>query len=89
MICAGWTRSHGTGPGLLIAEGVLHYLSEAEVKALLNVVVAHFPGGRMLFDICNPWIVKRAGTNVGGRVEPTNGVSMIPRTSSSLNQNLN
>jgi len=53
-------------PGLLIAEGVLHYLSEAEVKALLNAVVAHFPGGQMIFDICNSWIVKRAGSNVGG-----------------------
>jgi methyltransferase (TIGR00027 family) len=53
-------------PGLFIAEGVLHYLSEAEVKALLNAVVAHFPGGQMIFDICNPMIVKRAGSNVGG-----------------------
>jgi O-methyltransferase involved in polyketide biosynthesis len=52
--------------GLFIAEGVLHYLSETEVKALLNAVVAHFPGGQMIFDICNPWIVKRAGSNVGG-----------------------
>ncbi|MBV9231921.1 MAG: class I SAM-dependent methyltransferase, partial [Chloroflexi bacterium] len=48
-------------PALLIAEGVLHYLSETEVKALLNAVVAHFPAGQMIFDICNPWIVKRAG----------------------------
>jgi len=53
-------------PGLLVAEGVLHYLSETEVKALLNAVVAHFPGGQMIFDICNPFIVKRAGSNVGG-----------------------
>jgi methyltransferase (TIGR00027 family) len=53
-------------PGLLVAEGVLHYLSEAEVKALLNAVVAHFPGGQMIFDICNSFIVKRAGSNVGG-----------------------
>lgn len=53
-------------PGLLIAEGVLHYLSQAEVKALLNAVVAHFPGGQMVFDICNSFIVKRAGSNVGG-----------------------
>jgi methyltransferase (TIGR00027 family) len=53
-------------PGLLIAEGVLHYLSETEVKALLNAVVAHFPGGQIIFDICNPFIVKRAGANVGG-----------------------
>src|SRR5262245_61506793 len=53
-------------PGLLIAEGVLHYLSEPEVKALLNAVVAHFPGGQMIFDIGNSFIVKRAGSNVGG-----------------------
>ncbi len=53
-------------PGLLIAEGVLHYLSEAEVKALLNAVVAHFPSGQMIFDICNSFIVKRRGSNVGG-----------------------
>ena len=53
-------------PGLFIAEGVLHYLSETEVKALLNAVVAHFPGGQMIFDICNSMIVKRAGSNVGG-----------------------
>jgi O-methyltransferase involved in polyketide biosynthesis len=53
-------------PGLLIAEGVLHYLSEPEVKALLNAVVAHFPRGQMIFDICNSFIVKRAGSNVGG-----------------------
>jgi O-methyltransferase involved in polyketide biosynthesis len=53
-------------PGLLIAEGVLHYLSETEVKALFNAVVAHFTGGQMIFDICNSMIVKRAGSNVGG-----------------------
>src|SRR5512144_3251529 len=53
-------------PGLMIAEGVLHYLSEMEVKALLNAVVAHFPSGQMIFDICNSFIVKRAGSNVGG-----------------------
>jgi O-methyltransferase involved in polyketide biosynthesis len=53
-------------PGLLLAEGVLHYLSEPEVKALLGAVVAHFPGGQMIFDICNPFIVKRVGSNVGG-----------------------
>ncbi len=52
--------------GLLIAEGVLHYLSESEVKALLNAVVAHFPNGQIIFDICNSMIVKRTGGNVGG-----------------------
>ncbi len=53
-------------PGLLIAEGVFHYLSETDVKALLNAVVAHFPSGQMIFDACNTFIVKRAGSNVGG-----------------------
>jgi O-methyltransferase involved in polyketide biosynthesis len=53
-------------PGLLIAEGVLHYLSETDVKALLNAVVAHFPSGQLIFDICNTFIVKRTGSNVGG-----------------------
>ena len=52
-------------PGLLIAEGVLMYLSEAEVKALLNTVVEHFPGGQMIFDVVHPFILKRAGSNVG------------------------
>jgi O-methyltransferase involved in polyketide biosynthesis len=52
--------------GLLIAEGVLHYLSETDVKALLNAVVTRFPSGQMIFDICNSFIVKRAGSNVGG-----------------------
>ena len=53
-------------PGLLLAEGVLHYLSETEVKGLLGAVAAHFPSGQVIFDICNPFIVKRAGSNVGG-----------------------
>jgi O-methyltransferase involved in polyketide biosynthesis len=53
-------------PGLLIAEGVLMYLSEAEVKALLNAVVAHFPSGQMIFDVVHPLILKRVGSNVGG-----------------------
>ncbi len=53
-------------PGLFLAEGVLHYVSETEVKALLQAVVAHFPSGQMIFDICNSFIVKRAGSNVGG-----------------------
>ncbi len=53
-------------PGLMIAEGVLHYVSETDVKTLLNAVVAHFPSGQLIFDICNTMIVKQAGKNVGG-----------------------
>jgi O-methyltransferase involved in polyketide biosynthesis len=52
--------------GLLVAEGVLMYLNEAEVKALLNSVVGHFPGGQMIFDVVHPMLLKGAGSNVGG-----------------------
>jgi methyltransferase (TIGR00027 family) len=51
---------------LLIAEGTLMYLSEAEVKALLNAVAGRFPGGQMIFDVVHPVILKRVGSNVGG-----------------------
>ena len=53
-------------PALLIAEGALMYVSEADVKALLNTVVAHFPGGQMIFDVVHPVILKQVGSNVGG-----------------------
>jgi O-methyltransferase involved in polyketide biosynthesis len=67
-------------PGLLIAEGVLHYLSETEVKALLNAVAAHFPSGQVIFDICN---------SSGEQGQPTSGASTTPRTSNSLSPSLN
>ena len=76
-------------PGLLIAEGVMHYLGEAEVKALLNRVVAHFPSGQMIFDICNSMIVKSAGSNVGGTGATYKWGLDDPRTLSSLSQSLN
>ena len=53
-------------PALLIAEGALMYVSEVDVKALLNRVVAHFPGGQMIFDVVHPVILKQVGSNVGG-----------------------
>jgi len=56
----------GDGPVLLIAEGALMYVSEADVKALLNRVVAAFPGGQMIFDVVHPMILKQVGSNVGG-----------------------
>jgi len=53
-------------PALLIAEGALMYVSEADVKALINTMVAHFPGGQMIFDVVHPVILKQVGSNVGG-----------------------
>lgn len=36
-------------PVLVLAEGALPYLDEADVKALLNAVAQHFPGGQLAF----------------------------------------
>jgi len=37
-------------PVLIIAEGLLYYLTEDEVKILLKRLVNHFPGGQITFD---------------------------------------
>ena len=55
----------GGRPVLVIAEGVLPYLAEASVKALLNAVTIQFPLGEVAFDTGASWVVKRTGTNVG------------------------
>jgi hypothetical protein len=57
-----------------------------------NAVAAHFPGGQMIFDICNSFIVKRAGSNVGGTGATYKWGLDDPqdiRTLSSLSQSLN
>ncbi len=53
-------------PVLVIAEGVFMYLTEANVKAILNAVTQHFLHGEIIFDALASWIVKRTGSNVGG-----------------------
>ena len=42
------------------------YLTEANVKAILNAVTQHFLHGEIIFDALASWIVKRTGSNVGG-----------------------
>ena len=56
----------GDHPVLLVAEGVLPYLPEVTVKALLNTVAGHFSAGQMAFDAMPSLVVKRQGSNVGG-----------------------
>jgi O-methyltransferase involved in polyketide biosynthesis len=53
-------------PALILAEGVLPYLAESDVKALLNAFTRHFPARQMVFDAFLPWAVRKAGSNVGG-----------------------
>ena len=50
---------------LIVAEGMLMYLSKDNVKALLNALTRHFPGGQMVFDAVNSWAVRK-NSNVAG-----------------------
>lgn len=45
-------------PVMIIAEGLLEYLAEDEVKLLLNQLTSHFPRGRIAFDVMNSFAVK-------------------------------
>jgi O-methyltransferase involved in polyketide biosynthesis len=47
----------GDYPGLVIAEGVMYYLAERTLKALLNKIISHFPKGEMIFDVHTRWAV--------------------------------
>lgn len=53
----------GDCPALVVAEGVLMYLTEGRVKALLHALTSHFPEGQMVFDAIHPWVLKK---NVAG-----------------------
>lgn len=43
---------------IVIAEGLLMYLPEAEVKQLLNRLVASYPGGKMYLETWSPFVSK-------------------------------
>ncbi len=45
-------------PVMIIAEGLLEYLAEDEVKMLLNRLTSYFPHGRIAFDVMNSFAVK-------------------------------
>ncbi|ORV19693.1 class I SAM-dependent methyltransferase [Mycobacterium celatum] len=42
-------------PGLIVAEGLLMYLSEAEIRALLQRLLDRFDHGELLADLEAPW----------------------------------
>lgn len=56
-------------PVLVVAEGVLMYLTEGGVKALLHALTCHFPEGQIIFDAIHPWVLKKnvAGTGASQR----------------------
>ncbi|MCC6510191.1 MAG: class I SAM-dependent methyltransferase [Pirellulaceae bacterium] len=43
------------GPTLFIAEGVLYFLTPAQVQALIKNLVANFPRASFMFDAQSPW----------------------------------
>lgn len=51
----------GDGPLLFIAEGLLMYFTEDEVKEILRRIGAMCPGSQMLFEAMSPFIAKRTG----------------------------
>ncbi|WP_245997533.1 class I SAM-dependent methyltransferase [Nocardia pseudobrasiliensis] len=52
---AGWLEQTPTDrPALIVAEGLLMYLRESEVRALLRRLTDRFPQGEMLFDTLSP-----------------------------------
>ena len=45
-------------PVVFVAEGVLMYFPEEDVKKLFGLLAGHFPGARLLFDSLGPLMVK-------------------------------
>jgi methyltransferase (TIGR00027 family) len=43
---------------LFLAEGVLQYFTEAQVKSLVVALRQHFPGAELIFDAFSPFIVR-------------------------------
>jgi O-methyltransferase involved in polyketide biosynthesis len=49
-----------SGPVMIVAEGLLMYLSEPEVKDLLQRLTNHFPSGQLAFDVFSQLAVRLA-----------------------------
>ncbi len=48
---------HHPRPFLFLAEGVLMYFEEAQVKSLVLTMQEHFPGAELVFDAFSPYMV--------------------------------
>jgi O-methyltransferase involved in polyketide biosynthesis len=64
----------GESPVLIIAEGLLMYFTEEELRPLFQRLVERFPRAEMLFEMLGPMLVGKARyhdsvTKVGGAVE--------------------
>ncbi|WP_188187205.1 class I SAM-dependent methyltransferase [Nonomuraea sp. SYSU D8015] len=52
-------RIEGDGPAVIIAEGLLMYLREAEVKELVKALRHRFPGSLLAFDAFTTFVARR------------------------------
>jgi methyltransferase (TIGR00027 family) len=64
--------AHRQRPFLFLAEGVLMYLEEAQVRSLVLMLKEHFPGAELVFDAFSPFFVwannrRVTRTNIGAR----------------------
>jgi methyltransferase (TIGR00027 family) len=71
------TRMPGDRPVLVIAEGLLMYLTETEVRQLLQRITDHFRTGELLFDAMPPLLTRlvrhfRLGLRDGRQLERWN-----------------
>jgi methyltransferase (TIGR00027 family) len=60
---------HRQQPFLFLAEGVLMYFEEAQVKKLVLMLRDHFPGAELVFDAFSPYLVR--ANNLRFRISPT------------------
>jgi methyltransferase (TIGR00027 family) len=49
---------HRQRPFLFLAEGVLMYFEEAQVKSLVLILRDHFPGAELVFDAFSPFLIR-------------------------------
>jgi O-methyltransferase involved in polyketide biosynthesis len=52
-------------PALIVAEGLMYYLKEDDVQALVRRIVDRFPSGQIMFDAISRLYLKMQKTNVG------------------------
>jgi O-methyltransferase involved in polyketide biosynthesis len=65
-------RIHSQRPFLFLAEGVLMFFEEAQIKMLVLTLKEHFPGAELVFDAFSPFFVwannlRVARTKIGAR----------------------
>jgi methyltransferase (TIGR00027 family) len=86
----GWLERVDAGlPTLLVAEGLLMYLTEADVRTLLGRVTGRFPSGEMVFDVVsrlgvrlqklNPPVRASGATHHFGLEDPHDLERWVPR----------